>query len=70
MATQQAVMNDGAEALQGLVPISQRDVTLMLEAGYLLMELQRHKEAEEVFSGVMSLLPRSEVPRMGSWYVQ
>lgn len=50
--------------LKGLVPIAQRDVTLMLESGYLLMELHRHKEAEDVFAGVMALLPHSEVPHM------
>jgi predicted Zn-dependent protease len=50
--------------LDGIVPVLQRDVSLMLEAGYLLMELKRHKEAEEVFAGVACLLPKSEVPHM------
>lgn len=50
--------------LDGIVPVSQRDVTLMLEAGYLLMELKRSKEAEEIFTGVATLLPKSEVPHM------
>lgn len=64
MATSQAGAGNTGEVLEGLVPVQQRDVTLMLEAGYLFMELQRHKEAEEVFGGVMALLPHSEVPRM------
>lgn len=50
--------------LSGIVAVQQRDVTLLLEAGYLMMELKRHKEAEEVFSGVAALLPQSEVPHM------
>lgn len=47
-----------------LVPVSQRDVTLMLEAGYLFIELGKHKEAEEIFAGVAALVPHSEVPHL------
>ena len=47
-----------------LVPVSQRDVTLILESGYLLIELGKHKEAEEVFHGVAALMPQSEVPHL------
>ena len=50
--------------LQGIVSVRQRDVTLMLEAGYLCMELKKHKEAEDIFTGVSVLLPHSEVPHM------
>lgn len=52
------------EWIQGIVTVSQRDITLMLEAGYLYMELKKHREAEEVFAGVMAMLPHSEVPHM------
>lgn len=47
-----------------LVPVSQRDITLMLEAGYLFIELNKHKEAEEIFAGVAALVPHSEVPHL------
>ncbi len=47
-----------------LVPVEQKDVVLLLEAGYLYMELGRTKEAEEVFSGVAALVPHSEVPQL------
>ncbi len=50
--------------VQGIFPIPQRDLTLLLEAGYLYMELGKNKEAEEVFNGVSALIPHSEVPHM------
>lgn len=49
---------------RSLVPALQRDVTLMLEAGYLFIELNKHKEAEEIFAGVAALVPHSEVPHL------
>ena len=49
---------------RSLVPALQRDVTLMLEAGYLFIELNKHKEAEEIFAGVAALAPHSEVPHL------
>jgi tetratricopeptide (TPR) repeat protein len=45
-----------------LVPVTQREVSLMLEAGYLFIELHKHKEAEDIFLGVAALAPKSEVP--------
>ena len=47
-----------------IVPVVQRDVVLMLEAGYVLLEMKKHKEAEELFAGVCALVPASEVPLM------
>lgn len=55
---------DKAEMVHGIIDLPQRDVVLMLEAGYLYMELGKHKEAEDVFQGVAALLPKSEVPHM------
>lgn len=48
--------------VQGLIPVSQGEVGLLLESGYLYMEMQKFKEAEEIFSGVASLVPHSEIP--------
>jgi tetratricopeptide (TPR) repeat protein len=58
------VQADGAEdvIVQGLVPVRQFDLTLMYEAGYLLIELGKHQEAEDIFQGVASLVPDSEAP--------
>lgn len=48
--------------LHGLIDVPQAEVALLLETGYLYMEMGRAKEAEEVFTGVNALLPESDVP--------
>ena len=48
--------------VQGLIPVSQGEVGLLLESGYLYLEMQKFKEAEEIFTGVAALVPHSEVP--------
>jgi tetratricopeptide (TPR) repeat protein len=48
--------------VNGIIPVPQREIALLLEAGYLYMEMQKFKEAEEVFEGVKALVPHSEVP--------
>ena len=47
-----------------LIPLQQPDVVLMLEAGYVLIEMNKRREAEEIFIGVAAMLPHSEVPQM------
>jgi tetratricopeptide (TPR) repeat protein len=48
--------------VEGIIPVTQSEIALLLEAGYLYMEMQKFKEAEEVFDGVKALVPHSEVP--------
>ena len=55
---------EGAEIVEGLIDIDRKDVILLLESGYLLMELNRYKEAEEVFVGTQAIVPDSEVPHI------
>lgn len=50
-----------SDLLDGIVPVPKSEASLLLEAGYLLMELGKTKEAEEVFVGVSALLPKSDV---------
>ncbi len=50
------------EILKGLVEVPQPEAALLLEAGYLYMEMGKPKDAEEVFAGVAALLPHSDVP--------
>jgi tetratricopeptide (TPR) repeat protein len=52
------------EILNGLIDVPQSEAALLLEAGYLYMELGKAQEAEDVFAGVASLLPESDVPRV------
>lgn len=51
-----------SETVQGLVEVPRREVALLLECGYLYLEMNKPREAEEVFSGVAALAPQSEVP--------
>ncbi len=48
--------------VEGLIEVPQEEVALLLESGYLYLEMQKFKEAEEVFAGVAALVPHSEVP--------
>ena len=48
--------------VSGIVDVRQSEVALLLESGHLLMEMKKFKEAEEVFMGVASLIPHSDVP--------
>jgi tetratricopeptide (TPR) repeat protein len=50
------------EMIRGLIELPQPEAALLLEAGYLYMEMGKPREAEEVFSGVAALLPHSEIP--------
>ena len=52
------------EILHGLIDVPQPEAALLLEAGYLYLEMGKHKDAEEVFAGVCSLLPHSDVPHV------
>lgn len=48
--------------VEGLIDVPQTEIALLLEAGHLYLEMQKYKEAEEIFSGVAALVPHSEVP--------
>ncbi len=50
------------EILHGLVDLPQPEAALLLESGYLYMEMGKASEAAEVFGGVAALLPHSDVP--------
>lgn len=50
------------EILSGIIEVPQAEAALLLEAGYLLLEMNKFKEAEEIFTGVAALLPTSDVP--------
>ena len=52
------------EVIQGIIPVAQKDVVLLLEAGYLYMEFGKPQEAEDIFNGTSMLVPHSEVPHM------
>jgi predicted Zn-dependent protease len=47
------------------VTISDEELRVMLETGYILREAAKFAEAEAIFRGVMELMPDSEVPQIG-----
>lgn len=57
-------MSADSEIQGSLVPVSRHQAMLMLEAGYLWMDLGQHDKASEVLQGAAILMPRSEVPQL------
>jgi tetratricopeptide (TPR) repeat protein len=53
-----------SEIASSLVPVSKHQAQLLLEAGYLWLDLGSADKAREVFLGVAALMPRSEVPQL------
>jgi len=53
-----------SQEIPGLVPVSRDEVVILLEAGYVLMDMGRFADAREVFGGAAALLPKSEVPHL------
>lgn len=47
------------------IPVSNEELRVMLETGYILREAAKFDEAETVFRGVMEFLPESDVPQVG-----
>lgn len=45
-----------------MISVPSEDLRIMMEAGYLYLGMQRYKDAQEVFEGVVVLAPKSEVP--------
>jgi len=52
------------EIAGSLVPVSQHQARLLLEAGYVWMDMQRFDRAKEIFSGAAALMPKSPVPQI------
>jgi tetratricopeptide (TPR) repeat protein len=47
-----------------LVPLAKAEAVLLLEAGYLWMDMGEFGKSKDVFSGIAALMPRSEVPQI------
>lgn len=45
-----------------MVSLNKDQLSVMMEAGFILMGMQRFKEAKEVFEGLAVLEPKSEIP--------
>src|SRR4051794_18596653 len=53
-----------SEITGSLVPMQRVQAMLMLEAGYLYMDMGRYDAAREVLFGAAQLMPKSEVPQL------
>lgn len=47
-----------------LVPVSKQQAMVMLEAGYLWMDMGKYDKARDVLQGAAALMPKSEVPQL------
>lgn len=47
------------------IPVSNEELRVMLETGFILREAAKFNEAEAIFRGVMEFLPDSDVPQVG-----
>jgi predicted Zn-dependent protease len=45
-----------------MIPIEREYLAIMMEAGYVYLGMQRFKDARDVFEGVSTLAPDSEIP--------
>jgi tetratricopeptide (TPR) repeat protein len=52
------------EIQNALVPTSREDAMLLLEAGYLWMDMGKFDKARDIFAGAAQLMPKSEVPQL------
>ena len=53
-----------AQEISGLVTAPRDEGVMLLESGWLLMDLGRFDEARDVFTGAAALLPKSAVPHL------
>jgi tetratricopeptide (TPR) repeat protein len=58
-------MAESASEIAGsLVPVAKQQAMILLEAGYIWMDMGKFDKAKEVFSGAAVLMPKSEVPQL------
>lgn len=56
------VKQDGQKMISGIIPVPRNEAILLLEAGYLLIQMGNNKDALAIFNGVADLLPESDAP--------
>jgi len=57
-------MAETSEISGSLVPLARREAMILLEAGYLWLDMGQFDKAREVFAGAAVLMPKSEVPQL------
>jgi tetratricopeptide (TPR) repeat protein len=56
-------MDEASEIQGSLVPLGKHQAMVLLEAGYLWMDMGKYDKARAIFSGAAILMPKSEVPQ-------
>lgn len=52
------------EIANSLVPMDRQQARVLLEAGYIWMDMGQYDKAREVFTGAAALMPKSEIPQI------
>lgn len=58
-------MAESSEIANSLVPVGRKQAMVLLEAGYLWLDMGHFDKAREIFAGAAALMPKSEVPQLG-----
>ncbi|QSQ18684.1 tetratricopeptide repeat protein [Pyxidicoccus parkwayensis] len=58
-------MAESSEIANSLVPVDRKQAMVLLEAGYLWLDMGHFDKAREIFAGAAALMPKSEVPQLG-----
>ncbi len=53
-----------SEIAGSLVPVARQQAMILLEAGYIWLDMGRFDKAKDIFSGAVALMPKSEVPHL------
>jgi len=58
-------MAESASEIAGsVVPVAREQAMILLEAGYIWLEMGKFDKAKDVFTGAAALMPKSEVPQL------
>ncbi|MBJ6763100.1 hypothetical protein DRW03_01955 [Corallococcus sp. H22C18031201] len=58
-------MAETSEISNSFVPLTRQQAMVLLESGYLWLDMGHYDKARELFAGAAVLMPRSEVPQIG-----
>jgi tetratricopeptide (TPR) repeat protein len=53
-----------SEIAGSVVPVAKQQAMILLEAGYIWLEMGKYDKAKDVFTGAVALMPKSEVPQL------
>jgi tetratricopeptide (TPR) repeat protein len=58
-------MAESASEIAGsVVPVDKQQAMILLEAGYIWLEMGKFDKAKDIFTGAAALMPKSEVPQL------